>query len=72
MPGTQRRSAVIEIVGAHVIMASGDGLTSWLADCLAMRRAANVSQLLRRATQAKNDSKLPKRVAAFVGRAMVG
>jgi len=31
-----------------------------------------VSQLLRRVTQAKNDPKLPKRLAAFVRRAMKG
>ena len=42
----------------------------WLAERLAMRSAANVSQLLRRATRAKKDPKLPKRLAGFVRRAM--
>ena len=37
----------------------------WLAERLAMRSAANVSQILRRATRAKKDPKLPKRLAAF-------
>ena len=45
---------------------------AWLAERLAMRSAANVSQLLRRATRAKKDPKLPKRLAGFVRRAMKG
>ena len=42
----------------------------WLAERLAMRSAANVSQLLRRAGSKRIDRKLPKRLVAFVGRAI--
>ena len=42
----------------------------WLAERLAMRSAANVSQQLRRASAGKIDRKLSKRLATFVHRAM--
>ena len=43
---------------------------SWLAERLAMRSAANVSQLLRRAGTGRMDRKLPKSLVAFVSRAI--
>jgi putative transposase len=42
----------------------------WLAERLAMRSAANVSQLLRRAGSKRIDRRLPKRLVAFVSRAI--
>jgi hypothetical protein len=42
----------------------------WLSERLAMRSAANVSQLLRRTARERINRKLPKRLVAFVKRAM--
>ena len=42
----------------------------WLSERLAMRSAANVSQLLRRTARERINPKLPKRLVAFVKRAM--
>ena len=42
----------------------------WLAERLAMRSAANVSQLLRRAGSRRIDRRLPKRLLTFVARAI--
>lgn len=65
LPGSDpRKVALARLLWRGTTVSQG-----WLAERLAMRSAANVSQLLRRAGIEPLQGKVPKRLTAFVGRA---